>query len=1308
MFSRAVIGVCMLLAVSAAYAQNCTTTPAMNRISIAAGNSVIGNATTGTIEVKLAQNFTSQTGYMQIYAAGATWPAGPSSGYSGSYLITSGNGSSDVFVQASSLANPGSFATTFTGQALATGSTTGTTVSDLKVVKVSARKYTVEWSTPGFNSTTNMSYGNDNDTLGLPGGYGYTWPSQDTTTGVSYHSITIDNLIPGGIAAGNGEYPFTVWSECFNAGGTVNPQLYASMPGGNPYSGQAMVTAPVDIVPGQNTFTLATMPGLVQDGIHNGVRAMPGGNVIIPLYWNDTTVPSSGYVHGMNVTVTDWLAGVGLLSNFGASGQYYRGTSLNTWGSNGNFTVTQDNNYSGNLYMHIASNAATAGTGCTSAGGDQMTTDGVSACAYPLKISASPWGGSSCATIIICGPPGSTSTQPFVTKIWVIVYTPPVIPRNPVGPWMNPNTMMPGIPCEREANKGPTIDNCRNLSAGISGVYNNYFSYEGGQQNNCTWNGLVQPIWVNINTSNWFYDGGYVCHTLDLLYPQAGGTNNDAKEHHILGAELEYWYPRRVDYALFASYMVSAPATIIDNPACVAISPSAFLQQCSGMQLSVGSQEVTPIANALAAGTVLRACFNIPTNTVNRPYYTASATSNFASCPVLPRPAVPTLTSVPGGSLPASTTYSLGQYYVAPNGILSFYSGSATITTDPTCPTSGRCSIDVSSLPQVANAIGWCVYAVLSGQSYYQYCTPTSPLTIGTDLVLDGPLGGTSSHPFTNTNIATVTTWGTAGMMITAADTVNHTITVDSRLNNSQPTTSGYAPSQPTTGSSIIVVRAGGIPADAGSSVNQIICASCNFANVVANSTNPTQEADTAYCGVVAGDLNEPIYTTAPNRGSQIISKTTTTLNLLTAINCGPGVPFEIRYRLGHGGASRIFMWTNGFYDVFERQHNFITADAILWLAAAVSPAASGGAPPSNPSFQYSIGLRREDGLTMRACQLSMHVMNELGVGNTPFPPGPMCTYPSPLLPSYWPENAFERIDSFVNNGEGNGTGAGTFLNGITMYSLVQWWLDPLMNAQSDPRYVYWVKKLADFMWPYYEAANARSIPSACNNKYPHEWAYMVDSPRLGINCLAGSNTTATINGNPVWDYWSIYGNLFPSYAFLYWYTGNAPVGTTNANNPGFTYGQAYQDIASWIFVYQANQTFISGPAGMKTLGEMGLWQNQALGWMGGNMGVTPSPLTITTSSLPPATAGTAYSATVVATGGTPPYTWTSSTLPANGLQIDSSGNIGGTPLAAGTTPVTVTVTDAASGTASTSLSIVVNSAPVQPTYPSYITGVIP
>jgi hypothetical protein len=91
----------------------------------------------------------------------------------------------------------------------------------------------------------------------------------------------------------------------------------------------------------------------------------------------------------------------------------------------------------------------------------------------------------------------------------------------------------------------------------------------------------------------------------------------------------------------------------------------------------------------------------------------------------------------------------------------------------------------------------------------------------------------------------------------------------------------------------------------------------------------------------------------------------------------------------------------------------------------------------------------------------------------------------------------------------------------------------------------------------------------------------------------------------------------------------------------------------------------------------------------------TPT-LTVVTTTLSGGTVGTPYSATLSASGGTPPYTWTttSGALPS-GLSLSSSGAITGTPSNTGSSSFTVQVTDSTTPTAQTatrtlSISVVV------------------
>lgn len=80
------------------------------------------------------------------------------------------------------------------------------------------------------------------------------------------------------------------------------------------------------------------------------------------------------------------------------------------------------------------------------------------------------------------------------------------------------------------------------------------------------------------------------------------------------------------------------------------------------------------------------------------------------------------------------------------------------------------------------------------------------------------------------------------------------------------------------------------------------------------------------------------------------------------------------------------------------------------------------------------------------------------------------------------------------------------------------------------------------------------------------------------------------------------------------------------------------------------------------------------------------------------ATVGTAYSATLAtASGGTAPYRFSATNLPA-GLSLDAAkGSVSGTPSAAGAFDVAVTVTDTKGATAKTTVRVTVNPAPTTP-----------
>src|ERR1035441_6173123 len=106
---------------------------------------------------------------------------------------------------------------------------------------------------------------------------------------------------------------------------------------------------------------------------------------------------------------------------------------------------------------------------------------------------------------------------------------------------------------------------------------------------------------------------------------------------------------------------------------------------------------------------------------------------------------------------------------------------------------------------------------------------------------------------------------------------------------------------------------------------------------------------------------------------------------------------------------------------------------------------------------------------------------------------------------------------------------------------------------------------------------------------------------------------------------------------------------------------------------------------------------------------ITINPaLGITTSSLPAGTVGVAYSQALVASGGSPPYSWAvaSGVLPA-GLSLAPGGTISGTPGTAGLSSFTVRVTDSASASATAALSLTINPPALGITTSSLLAGTV-
>jgi hypothetical protein len=83
-----------------------------------------------------------------------------------------------------------------------------------------------------------------------------------------------------------------------------------------------------------------------------------------------------------------------------------------------------------------------------------------------------------------------------------------------------------------------------------------------------------------------------------------------------------------------------------------------------------------------------------------------------------------------------------------------------------------------------------------------------------------------------------------------------------------------------------------------------------------------------------------------------------------------------------------------------------------------------------------------------------------------------------------------------------------------------------------------------------------------------------------------------------------------------------------------------------------------------------------------------PAPLALVTTALPDATVGDGYTASLEITGGTPPYSVSSSPPSDNGVSINADGSVSGDPAAAADSTFSVSVSDSAGGSTSGSVTL--------------------
>lgn len=233
--------------------------------------------------------------------------------------------------------------------------------------------------------------------------------------------------------------------------------------------------------------------------------------------------------------------------------------------------------------------------------------------------------------------------------------------------------------------------------------------------------------------------------------------------------------------------------------------------------------------------------------------------------------------------------------------------------------------------------------------------------------------------------------------------------------------------------------------------------------------------------------------------------------------------------------------------------------------------------------------------------------------------------------------------------------------------------------------------------------------------------------------------SSAAAGGNGVFAYGAT--SVFPAQTWNsanYWvdvvFTPGAPPTVTSVTvapaNPSVTVGGTRQFTATATYSdggtadVTAQATWTSSNPAVATVSTGGLASSVAVGTTtigaayastSGStvLTVQPTTLAITTTTLPNGTAGSAYAATVAASGGTPAYSWSllSGALPAGLTLNPSSGSISGTPTATGTATFTVRVADSGSPaqTVSRSFSVTITatltSLAITPANPSVTVG---
>ena len=197
-------------------------------------------------------------------------------------------------------------------------------------------------------------------------------------------------------------------------------------------------------------------------------------------------------------------------------------------------------------------------------------------------------------------------------------------------------------------------------------------------------------------------------------------------------------------------------------------------------------------------------------------------------------------------------------------------------------------------------------------------------------------------------------------------------------------------------------------------------------------------------------------------------------------------------------------------------------------------------------------------------------------------------------------------------------------------------------------------------------------------------WSLIVGATALLAGC-SGTGSTGTENSNhpsslvvtttalPAGTVGAAYSSLVIASGGSTPYTysaGNLPSGLSiNSGTGTITGTPAQTSVGMWSATVKVTDS--TTPSSQSATASLSIK-------IGATPPTAPTPLAVTTSSLPGGTVGAPYPSTgLQASGGVSPYTWSlgSGTLPA-GLNLAAGGAISGTPTAAGSYPVTFAVTD--------------------------------